>query len=389
MDQQLARRQSGEISAPVATITQGFGEQSMALRGERAAEAVAARETALVQARFVVAIQRPRDTMQFRDRLLHECKRPGFAEVAMYKRPVGKKKVGRDWEEQFAEGPSIRMIETCLQLYQNVQINSATIYDGPDVRIVKVMVIDFQNNTDFSHEITVPKQIEKRGFDGEPPKGREVLGKRINSQGDETYLVSATDDEVMVKQAALVSKAIRTCGQRLLPRDVIEEAIAQIRDTRAAEVKKDPDAAKKKMADAFSQLGVTPSDIAAYIGHSIDRATPAEIVKLREIYSSIKAGESTWEEFIEAANTVPEPELQKEVGERLKAEADAALMAKRSAATTPKPVTVVPIEEAAPAIDPNDPSSGYAPEPDQPQTELGRHLAAQAQQAQSGRKGFK
>jgi len=394
MDQQLARRQSGEISAPVATITQGFGEQSISLRGERAAEAVAARETALVQARFVVAIQRPRDTMQFRDRLLHECKRPGFAEVAMYKRPVGKKKVGKDWVEQFAEGPSIRMIETCLQLYRNVQSTSATVYDGSDLRVVKVVVIDFENNISFEQEVNVPKQVEKRQVqdyktkEWGPPSGREILGQRINSEGDITYLVAATDDEVIIKQAALVSKALRTCGQRLLPRDVIEEAIAQIRETRAAEVKKDPDAAKKKMADAFSQLGVTPSDIAAYIGHSIDRATPAEIVKLREIYSSIKNEEATWEEFVQAANTVPEPELQKEVGERLKAEAEAALAESRN--RQPRPVTVVPIEGAdGQPVDPNDPSSGYAPEPDQPQTELGRHLAAQAQQAQSGRKGFK
>lgn len=362
MDQQLQRRQSGEIQAPVATITQGFGTQEVAMRGERSSDAVAARETAAVQARFVVAIQRPRDTMDFRTRLLHECKRPGFAEVAMFKRPVGKKKVGNDWVETFAEGPSIRMIETCLQLYRNVQATSSTVYDGPDLRIVKVMVIDFENNISFEQEVNVPKQVEKRAVQDYktkqwgPPKGREVLAERVNTDGDLNYIVAATDDEVIIKQAAMVSKAMRTCGQRLLPRDVIEEAIAQIRATKTAEVKADPDAAKKRIADAFAGLGVQPTDIGSYLGHSIDRATPAEIVKLREIYSSIKDGESTWEDFQEAANTTPDPALQEEVRARLLAEAEAK---KNPPSTgTPKPVTVTQPETSG-AAEPAEPADDW------------------------------
>lgn len=364
-DMQLQRRQD----QPVATITQGFGTHEVAIRGERAAEAVAARETAAVQARFVMAIQRPRDTMDFRTRLLHECKRPGFAEVAMFARPVGKEKnkVTGKWEEKIATGPSIRMIETCLQLFRNVQATSTTVYDGPDLRIVKVLVIDFENNISFEQEVNVPKQVEKRQQqdyktkEWGPPKGREILSERFNTEGEITYTVAATDDEVIIKQAALVSKALRTCGQRLLPRDIIEDAIAQIQATKADETKKDPDAAKKKVLDAFATLGVLNSDIAAYIGHSVDRATEAEIEKLRVIYSSIRQGETTWEQFVESANTTPEPELQEEVKARLVAEA----------AAKQKPVTVKPIEEMGvseadmpktPLTDEQD-ADGYAKEP--------------------------
>lgn len=377
MDQQLQRRQDNSITAPVATITQGFGTQEVTMRGERSSDAVAARETAAVQARFVVAIQRPRDTMDFRSRLLHECKRPGFAEVAMFKRPVGKKKMPNGkWEETFAEGPSIRMIETCLQLYRNVQATSTTVYDGPDLRIIKVLVIDFENNISFEQEVNVPKAVEKRGYDGQPPKGREVLGKRLNSEGEETYLVAATDDEVTIKQAALVSKALRTCGQRLLPRDVIEEAIAQIRATKTAEVKADPDAAKKKIADAFSTLGVNPSDIGAYLGHSIDRATPAEVVKLREIYSSIKDGESKWEEYVEAANTTPDPALQEEVRARLLAESEAKKQPPSTA--EPKTATVTEIQQ---------PQQSEAAEPTT--DDWGASRYEQPAPATTNRRGFK
>lgn len=305
------------------------------MRGERAAEAVAAREESMVKARFVMAIQRPRDVMDFRVRLLHECQRPGFADVAMFRRKVGTKKEGNKFVDVFAEGPSIRMIETCLQLFRNVQATSSTVYDGPDLRVVKVLVIDFENNISFEQEVNVPKQVEKRGYDGQPPKGREILGQRINSEGDTTYLVAATDDEVIIKQAAMVSKALRTCGQRLLPRDVLEEAIAQIRSTTLDKAKKDPDGEKKRLIDAFAEFSVMPSDLAALVGHSLDRLAPAEIAALRDTYRTIKSGEATWDEIMQSANTTPEPELQEEVKARLMAEA----------AAKQKPVTVKPLEE--------------------------------------------
>ena len=335
MDMQLQRRAD---AAPIATITQGFGSQEIEVRGERASDAVAAREQAMVQARFIVAIQRPRDVMDFRSRLLKECQRPGFADVAMFRRPVGKARNERTgkWEEVYAEGPSIRMIETALQLFRNVQAMSTTVYDDPQLRIVKVSVLDFENNINFDQEVNIPKSVEKRGDrEGGAPKGREVIGQRTNSYGEQTYLVRATDDEIIVKQAALVSKAIRTCGQRLLPRDVIEEAIAAIRATTQDAARNDPDGEKKKLLDAFSGLQVMPSDLAVYIGHSVDRITPAEIAELRDVYRTLKTAESTWDEILAAKDTIPEPELQKEVGDRLKAKADTER--KQSTVTEPDP----------------------------------------------------
>lgn len=374
MDQQLQRR----VDQPVTTITQGFGTQEVAMRGERSSDAVAARETAAVQARFVVAIQRPRDVMDFRARLLRECQRPGFADVAMFRKPVG--------GGQFAEGPSIRMIETCLQLYRNVQATSVTVYDGPDLRIVKVGVIDFEANLSWDQEINIPKTTEKKGYEGKPPKGREVLGQRINSTGDTTYLVVATDDEVTLKQAAMVSKAVRTCGQRLLPRDIIEEAIAQIRATSLDRAKKDPDGEKKALLDAFAKLSVLPSDIAALIGHSVDRMTPAEIAGLRDTYRTIKSGEATWEEIMSAANTTPEPALQEETKARLIAEAEAKKAAQKPPATAePKTVTVTPLVAAAqPQATATTAEQSDAAEP--PVDDLG---ASRYETPNTNRKGFK
>jgi hypothetical protein len=65
-----------------AITTQGFAETAIKPYSETAASAIAAREEAEIQARYIMALRRPRDTENFRVALLKECKRPGFAEKA-------------------------------------------------------------------------------------------------------------------------------------------------------------------------------------------------------------------------------------------------------------------------------------------------------------------
>ena len=67
---------------------QGFGEQSLERRSS-AAMAMAERARAEVQARYIVALQRPRNVDEFRLRLIDHCKRDGFARAARYKKPIG------------------------------------------------------------------------------------------------------------------------------------------------------------------------------------------------------------------------------------------------------------------------------------------------------------
>ena len=51
----------------------------------------------------------------------------------------------------------------------------------------------------------------------------------MNSYGDTVYLVEATEDDLLTKQAAHVSKVIRTAALRLLPSDILEEAMEQLK----------------------------------------------------------------------------------------------------------------------------------------------------------------
>src|SRR5690349_15619824 len=63
-----AKRLAGEV------IREEFGADQIERRGETASVAIAAREKAAVEARYVVAMRNPRDVDNFRVRLLKECR---------------------------------------------------------------------------------------------------------------------------------------------------------------------------------------------------------------------------------------------------------------------------------------------------------------------------
>ena len=319
------RPQNGDV------VRQEFGAVETHQQHETAAMAVAAREQAQVQARYIMAERRPRNIEQFRVTLEAACRRPGFAAKVEYAKPIGKELKNGKWQDKYAYGPSIRFIEAALQAYGNVFPEVATVHESPVARICRVSVTDLQANITYSTEVVIAKQVERKGkYDQkrdawDPPKGREVISSRINSEGEPTYLVWATDDETLVKQNALLSKALRTNAQRLLPWDIVERCMQIAKETLAKEDKTDPDAAKRRLVDAFVVIGVEPIDLEAYLGHSLSRPLqPAELEGLRGIYTAIRDGEMTWEDVMASKGDTGSEELQDEVRARKLAEAEAA-----------------------------------------------------------------
>lgn len=322
MSQELTRTNGGSV-APSVTITEGFGTREIERSAETATSAVAARAQAEVQARFIVADRRPRDVERFRVRLLRECKRPGFAELAEYERPVGRQKNENtgQWEQKIARGPTIRLIETAVQNYGNVVAEAPVVFEGDEFRIVRAQMCDLETNTTWTQDVVVPKRVEKRGDNkGRPPLGREVVSQRINSGGDTTYLVTATDDEVAVKQLALISKAQRKNAERLLPSDIIHEALDECRRTLAAADAKDPDATKRKVIDGFAALNIEPSAIAEYVGKPLDRLQPADVRSLQRLWVAITNGDTTWEQAMEAKDPTSGSKEQAEAAAKAKIE---------------------------------------------------------------------
>lgn len=281
---------SNELVKPsqASAVRQGFGTQEIEMRRETQGTALAARAQAEVQARYIVAMQRPRDLDEVRVRLLRHCKRIGFAERAEYAKPVGGSSV---------KGPSIRFVEMALQEYGNVEPDSYVTYDDEDRRIYRVTVTDLERNVTYHEDALIEKIVEKR----QPKRGDVVLSQRENSNGNTTYRVKAQngDAELENRFAAEISKRTRKLGLRILPIDLVEEGMWQCRQTLTSG-DQDPDATRKKVSDAFSEVGVMPRDLERYLGHPLASSSPAELADLRAVYRAIKDGESTWADLLEA-----------------------------------------------------------------------------------------
>ncbi len=274
-------------------VRRDFAGEELTRSAETASAAMAARATATVQARHIVAMKQPRDLMAVRARLLRDCSRPAFADVAIYRKPVG----------DGIEGPSIRLAEAAARAMTNMYSSSTVIYDDPKKRIILVTAVDLESNLTFDKEVTIPKTMERSKL----KQGQTPLKHRFNSKGNPVYLVEAeTDDDILNTENALASKALRVCLLRLIPGDILDEAIKEAHATLNKGIKDDPDKALKKMCDDFElKLGIMPAQLAEYLGHPMDKTTIPEIATLKKLLSALMESETTWAEVMESRGGPP------------------------------------------------------------------------------------
>lgn len=244
--------------------------------------AVAAQAKATVEARYMLALHRPRNWDQVRQDLLRECRRPSFAhnKSAYYRKPIG----------QGVEGLGIRFVEVAFRCMKNVLIESSMIFEDQFKEVHRVTVTDLESNVTYPLDVPVSKTVErsKASDDG------SYIAVRKNSYGKDVYTVPANDDDLLNKRAALISKGIRTIGLRIIPGDLQDEAEEIIKKIRRDEAARDPDAERKRIVDAFAELNVRAEDLAKYLGHDIGTCSPQELVDLRGLYGAIRDGEATW-----------------------------------------------------------------------------------------------
>ena len=264
---------------------------------QSAGEALAAAEEAQIKARFSMAYARGRDVDQFRLNLLREAARPTFAAVACYAKPRAGKVI---------KGPSVRFADTATRLFGNVDVQQRTVFDTDELRQVLITATDLQSNVTKSETITVRKVVEKRRvYDRD-----KIVGKRINSEGLEIYLVQASDDDLYMAEHAAAAKARRNLELQLLPADIVEEAILAAETTATKGDGVDPSKKRKAMIDAFSASGITPAQVRAYLGKDLELATDGDVTHLRHVWTAIQEG-ATWDDITgtvdgTAAPTEPE-----------------------------------------------------------------------------------
>ncbi len=262
--------------------------QAIVPRGiESAASGVAAQAKAMVEARYVIAMQRPRNWDGVRQALLRECKRPSFAnnKSAYYRKPIG----------QGVEGLGIRFVEVALRCMSNVLVETTMIFEDELKEVHRVSVTDLEANVTYPMDVRVSKTVER----SKPADDGSFISSRKNSYGKNVYTVIGTDDDLLNKRGALISKAMRTLGLRIIPGDLQDEAEEIIKKVRLDDAAADPDAARKRIVDAFGDLGVTANMLTDYLGHPIASCSPKEMVDLRGLYGAIRDGETSWTQMME------------------------------------------------------------------------------------------
>lgn len=318
MSSEIVPQQQGAVNGHVSEAglvkRREFGADQLQHVAETSAMAVAAQARAAVESRYIVAMRQPRDWDMVRKKLIHECKRTGFALSARYAKPVGGGKV---------EGFSIRFAESAMRCMTNLMPEITTIYDDARQRIVRVSLTDLEGNLTFVKDVPIAKVVERQ----KPKAGQTILSSRLNSKGETVFLVEANDDELLNKENALVSKALRNHVLRLIPGDIQDDCLDQIHETLRQDNKQDPDRARKKLIDAFAEQGVQPADLKSYLGHDIT-TNPAEMAELRAIYAGIRDGETTWAAVMaekDAATDEANPDAPRTVADLVaKAKNDAA-----------------------------------------------------------------
>lgn len=254
---------------------------------ETASSAIAAQSKAMVESRYLMAMRNPRNWDQVRLDLVKECSRPSFANnpSAYYRKPIG----------NGVEGLGIRFAEVALRCMRNVLIETTMIFEDETKEVHRVSVTDLEANITYPLDVRVSKTVER----SKPSDDGSYISMRMNSYNKPVYTIPGTDDDLLNKRGALISKAIRTLGLRIIPGDLQDECEGIIKRIRLDKAAQDPDAERKNIVDAFGKIGVSANDLTAYLGHPIGGCSPAEIVDLRAIYGAIKDGEATWKSVME------------------------------------------------------------------------------------------
>lgn len=256
---------------------------------ETASTAMAAQAKAMVEARYIMALRTPRNWDEVRQKIIRECNRFSFADnkSVYYVKPIG----------DGVEGLGIRFVETAIRHMGNVLVESTMIFEDDNKEIHRVTVGDLEGNTTYWTDVIATKTVER----SRPLDDGSYISVRKNSRNKNVYTVPANDDDMLTKRGALISKSIRSQGERLIPGDIKDEAISIIKAVRLAKINKDPEGERKRIADAFIEIGVKVRDLQDYLGHTLDTCSPAELVSLRGIYGAIRDGEATWKSVMDNA----------------------------------------------------------------------------------------
>lgn len=236
------------------------------------------RAVAEVQAALVIAKQFPRNPIEAYDRVMNACQRPGLAQSAVYSYARGGSSIS---------GPSIRLAEMLAQNWGNIQYGIRELSSENGESTVEAFAWDVETNTRQTKVFQVPHV-------------------RFTRQGSKKLTDPRDIYELVANNGA---RRLRACILGVIPGDVVDAAVDQCERTIHASADTSPEGVQK-LIKAFEQFGVSKEDIESFIQRRVDAITPANVVSLRKIFTSLRDGMSSAKDWFKNAKAVEATQVE-------------------------------------------------------------------------------
>lgn len=250
-------------------------EQAPIARGA-SIEIAASRAAQEVQAMAILAKRFNRDEEEAFAKIMRACKRKSLAERAVYAYPRG---------GQMITGPSIRLAEVLAGAWGNIDTGVIELEQVSGESKIMAYAWDLESNRRESKTFAVKHQR----------KSGSVLHP----------LTDPRDIYEMVANAA--SRRLRSCILAVIPGDIAEAAVKECEKTLSGGGKEPLIDRSRRMVAAFAEIGVTKEMIETRLQHPIAALTEPQLVSLRAIYTSLKDGMSTREDWFQMKPTAEAP----------------------------------------------------------------------------------
>ena len=260
------------MNAPVHQNQNPFAVSAPQTQAMSTVQSDSQRAIAEVQAALVIAKQFPRNPIEAYDRVMNACQRPGLAQSAVYSYARGGTSVA---------GPSIRLAEMLAQNWGNIQYGIRELSSENGESTVEAFAWDVETNTRQTKVFQVPHI-------------------RYTRQGTKKLTDPRDIYELVANNGA---RRLRACILGVIPGDVVDAAVDQCEKTIHASADTSPEGVQK-LIKAFEQFGVSKDDIEGFIQRRVDAITPANVVSLRKIFTSLRDGMSSAKDWFKGAKTV-------------------------------------------------------------------------------------
>jgi hypothetical protein len=232
------------------------------------------RALAEVKGRMAIAKHYPRNEFQACQSIIESCKRFKLANECLYSYPRG---------GQMISGPSIRLAEVMAQRWGNIEFGQHVLSETTEESVVCAYAWDLETNVRKVITFVVQHKILTKSGIKDLSKDPRDLYEHVANLG---------------------ARRMRACILQIIPRDVQDAAVEQVKATLAqGETGKSRNEQLQEIAAAFSKYGVKVEDLERLFERSLDRFNDDDIVNLRGIYKVIRDDISERERFFPTASS--------------------------------------------------------------------------------------